>query len=140
MIDLKDPCFRSQYNGLSTQADLDSKVVPLQVASYNGFFRQNKFHGEGKLTLVNEDELEGNFFYGTLQGKGILKDRTTVKYDGNWFNNQQDPDGKLQKEHMEKLDNSRDKAKATLCEKENVNKTLNPKYKFSEWYDDNCSK
>lgn len=139
-IDFDDPCFRSQYNGISTELTefSDKKTEPMEVSNYNGFFRENLFHGKGKMVLVNEDKFEGKFYYGTIQGKGILKDRTSVKYDGLWFNNQQDPEGKLEKNHMSLLSNAISKAKAIKCGEENTNKSLNPSYKFNEWYFKNC--
>ena len=110
----------------------------MEVANYNGFFRENLFHGEGKMVLVNEDKFEGNFYYGTMQGKGVLKDRTSVKYDGLWFNNQQDPEGELEKNHMRLLDNAIIRAKSAKCGEENNNKSSNTSYKFSDWYFRNC--
>jgi len=141
-IDFDDPCFRSQYNGISTELTEfdDKKIEPLEVTNYNGSFRENMFHGKGKMELVNEDKFEGNFYYGTIQGKGVINDRTSVKYDGLWFNNQKDPEGKLTENHKKLLENGRSKAKATICGRENTNKSLNASYKFSDWYFTNCKK
>jgi len=61
---------------------------------YDGYFKEDKFEGNGILVLNNGYIYEGNFQNGKKQGKGTLYsvDKKFV-YEGDWFDDEKDGNG-----------------------------------------------
>lgn len=54
---------------------------------YNGYFKENLFHGKGSLLINNNDEYEGDFFEGKRKGFGtLISSDKRYRYDGQWEN------------------------------------------------------
>lgn len=62
---------------------------------YEGFFKEDKFNGNGTLFLNNGYVYEGSFFNGKKQGKGCLysNDRKFI-YEGEWADDEKEGYGK----------------------------------------------
>ncbi len=58
---------------------------------FDGFFKDDKFEGQGILYLNNGYIYEGNFTNGKKQGKGILSSEDQkFKYQGNWVEDEKE--------------------------------------------------
>ena len=55
---------------------------------YQGYFKDNKKEGMGKLIMKNNSGYEGQFKKNKICGKGIFKWSETKMYDGEWDNNE----------------------------------------------------
>ena len=53
---------------------------------YEGSFRGEKAHGEGRLTVFSGDNYRGEFRQGKKEGKGVAREGRRI-YVGTWKNN-----------------------------------------------------
>jgi len=64
------------------------------LTRYRGAFITGKYHGYGKLELVNTKTIyKGNFVYGKRQGRGTQWDRENNVYIGTWRNDKRNGEG-----------------------------------------------
>ncbi|CAK94015.1 unnamed protein product (macronuclear) [Paramecium tetraurelia] len=87
--------FNNLYEGFGILVNQSPRVIKHKIDpkdlntiedgwhDYKGYFKSNKMHGEGILTLTNGQKFEGHFINGMIHGKGrFYGDQIIV---GNWF-------------------------------------------------------
>jgi hypothetical protein len=61
---------------------------------YTGNWKDDQFHGFGKLSYPNKDTYEGNFESGKAQGQGKFTHANGTVYVGGWLEDKQHGSGK----------------------------------------------
>lgn len=62
---------------------------------YQGQFKNDRFHGQGKLVFIRGGFYQGQFTKGRMTGKGVLVDGDDTRYEGFLVNGEYDGQGKV---------------------------------------------
>jgi hypothetical protein len=55
---------------------------------YQGYSKNNQFHGKGRMTHSNGDIYQGEWKEGKAEGNGVFVDKQGMMYEGKWENDQ----------------------------------------------------
>ena len=94
-MSLEDMVYDGQYlNGMKFGRGVLKKKLNGELI-YDGYFKDDKFNGNGILYLNNGYVYEGSFYNGKKQGKGALYsfDKKFI-YEGDWFDDEKEGVGK----------------------------------------------
>ena len=62
---------------------------------YDGSWKDGKKHGNGYLSLSNDDKYKGDFNEDKMEGKGVYEWSNGQKYEGDWSDNKFNGKGKI---------------------------------------------